>query len=159
GRHRAASSDLRPGHPRASSASAGVSADSATGGCEAALANPPGATDLAVVNSPTFRRAEGPAINGHGTARAVAGLYVALTQGGLLPADLLTELRSVQAYGRDMVVGEQARWGMGGLGGNLAWFSEHGQYAFAFVTGQLGDFQRATADEKRAARGARPAAR
>lgn len=123
-----------------------------------------------MVNSPAFRRVEGPAINGHGTARAVAGLYVALTQGGLLPADLLTELRSVHAYGRDMVVGEQARWGlgvgidndgwgMGGLGGNLAWFSEHGQYAFAFVTGQLGDFQRATADEKRAARGARPAAR
>lgn len=125
---------------------------------EAALANPPGATDLAVVNSRAFRRAEVPAINGHGTARAVAGLYVALTHGALLPTDLLTQLRSVQASGFDAVVGDHARWGlgvgidddgwgMGGLGGNLGWFSERGQYAFAFVTGDLGGFERATALE------------
>ena len=111
-----------------------------------------------MVNSRAFRRAEVPAINGHGTARAVAGLYVALTRGALLPTDLLTQLRSVQASGFDAVVGDHARWGlgvgidydgwgMGGLGGNLGWFSERGQYAFAFVTCDLGGFERATALE------------
>ncbi len=39
----------------------------------------------------------------------------------------------------------------------LGWFSERGQYAFAFVTGDLGGFERATALEECRARGARPA--
>ena len=47
---------------------------------ELALGNPTGATDPAVVNSPDWRAAEIPAINGHGTARSVAGFYTALTQ-------------------------------------------------------------------------------
>ena len=36
------------------------------------------------MNSGRWRQAEVPAVNGHGTARAVAGLYVALEQGRIL---------------------------------------------------------------------------
>jgi CubicO group peptidase (beta-lactamase class C family) len=38
-----------------------------------AVANPPGAHDAAVVNGARWRAAEIPAVNGHGTARAIAG--------------------------------------------------------------------------------------
>ena len=44
----------------------------------------PGALDPDTVNSAAFRRAEVPAINGHGTARAVAGLYAALLAGRII---------------------------------------------------------------------------
>jgi CubicO group peptidase (beta-lactamase class C family) len=43
-----------------------------------ALANPPGLLDLAVVNGEAWRTAEIPAVNGHGTARAVARFYAGL---------------------------------------------------------------------------------
>jgi hypothetical protein len=114
-----------------------------------ALTNPPGALDPDVVNSPAWRRAEVPAVNGHGTARAVASLYVALATGGLLSAELLGELTRVQASGLDRVVGEQRSWGlgvgveggdgwgMGGFGGSFGWWSEAGRYAVGFVTGTV----------------------
>ena len=49
-----------------------------------ALVNPPGSLDARVVNSSAWRRAEIPAVNGHGTARGVAGLFAALGAGRLL---------------------------------------------------------------------------
>src|SRR5450755_4109306 len=49
-----------------------------------AIANPPGARDGAVVNSARWRAAGIPAVNGHGTARAIAGFYAALLQGRAL---------------------------------------------------------------------------
>ncbi len=49
-----------------------------------AIGNPPGARDGEVVNSARWRAAEIPAVNGHGTARAVAGLYAALLAQRLL---------------------------------------------------------------------------
>jgi CubicO group peptidase (beta-lactamase class C family) len=49
---------------------------------ELAVSSPAGGRDLDVVNSTAFRRAEVPAINGHGTAAAVAGLYAALAGHG-----------------------------------------------------------------------------
>ena len=114
------------------------------------LDNPPGALDPAIVNSTAWRRAEIAAVNGHGTARSVAGLYVALTQGGLLSPSLLAEAVRVHAAGHDQVLGQDASWGlgfgvdgdgfgMGGLGGSYGWWSESGGYAFAFLTGHLGD--------------------
>src|ERR671921_743150 len=42
-----------------------------------AIANPPGARDPRVVNAERWRRAEIPAVNGHGTARGVAEFYLA----------------------------------------------------------------------------------
>lgn len=118
-----------------------------------ALGNPPGALDPAVVNSSAWRRAEIGAVNGHGTARAVAGLYVALAERGLLSEALLSEATSVQAEGMDQVLGQPAAWGlgfgvdadgfgMGGVGGSFGWWSRSGGYAFAFLTGYVADHGR-----------------
>lgn len=114
------------------------------------LGNPPGALDPAVVNSKQWRRAEIGAVNGHGTARAVAGLYVELMRGGVLSSALLAEMRRPQAVGLDRVLGVESSWGlgvsvdpegigMGGVGGSFGWWSSAGEYAFAFVTGYIGD--------------------
>jgi CubicO group peptidase (beta-lactamase class C family) len=113
-----------------------------------AVANPPGTRDPQVVNSAAWRTAEVPAVNGHGTARAVAGLYVALAEGQLLSPALLATMTAPAATGEDLVFGGPRRWGlgvsieddgwgMGGLGGSLGWWSEEGGYAFAFLTGHV----------------------
>jgi CubicO group peptidase (beta-lactamase class C family) len=115
-----------------------------------ALSNPPGVLDPAVVNGERWRRAEVPAVNGHGTARAIAGLHVALGTGRLLTADLLDEATRAQAEGHDRVLGGDTMWGlgfgiepsdgwgMGGLGGSFGWWSRAGGgYAVGFVTGHI----------------------
>jgi CubicO group peptidase (beta-lactamase class C family) len=117
-----------------------------------ALDNPPGARDAEVVNSARWRAAEIPAVNGHGTARAVAGFYAALLEHRLLAESLLKEATSVQASGIDRVFGEPAAWGlgfgvddngfgMGGVGGSFGGASRDG-YAIAFVTGSMGTHDR-----------------
>ena len=104
-----------------------------TGGTELyrrALGNPPGARDPVVVNGERWRRAEIPAINGHGTARGVAGLYVALKAGAILSPAMLAEATAVAGSGVDLVMGDEREWGlgfaldpdgfgMGGLGGSV----------------------------------------
>lgn len=113
-----------------------------------AMANPPGALDPAVVNGAPWRQAQIPAVNGHGTARAVAGLYLALAQRQLLSADTLHEMTTPSASGRDRVFGDPCQWGLGvaiegtgwglgGLGGSLGWWDESKRYALGFVTGEL----------------------
>jgi CubicO group peptidase (beta-lactamase class C family) len=119
-----------------------------------AISNPPGARDAAVVNSARWRAAEIPAVNGHGTARAVAGFYAALLEGRALSATLLAEATTVQASGIDQVFGEPNAFGlgfgldddgfgMGGLGGSYGGASRDG-YAIGFVTGSMGSFDRET---------------
>jgi CubicO group peptidase (beta-lactamase class C family) len=116
-----------------------------------AIGNPPGTQDPAVVNSAAWRAAEIPAINGHGTARAVAGFYAALPE--LLSPGLLAEATTAQCSGRDLVFGSENAWGlgfgvegdvygMGGLGGSYGGFADG--YTFAFLTGHSGGFDRAT---------------
>jgi CubicO group peptidase (beta-lactamase class C family) len=116
-----------------------------------AIGNPPGAQDPAVVNSAAWRTAQIPAINGHGTARAAAGLYAALPR--LLSPGLLAEATTAQCSGTDAIFGAQTTWGlgfaidgddygMGGLGGNYA--GAAADYTFAFLTGHAGGFDRAT---------------
>jgi CubicO group peptidase (beta-lactamase class C family) len=123
-----------------------------------AMSNPPGYLDPAVVNGAAWRAAEIPAVNGHGTARAVAGLYAALTGGALLSAAVLAEATTVQHSGPDAVYGHHASWalgfavdddgfGMGGTGGNYAGASTAGGYAFGFVTGTVGTHERGTTVE------------
>lgn len=119
-----------------------------------ALFNPPGALDSAVVNSEAFRRAEIPAINGHGTARAVAGLYAELLQGRVLSPGLLREAAAEQACGVDAVMGGTRRcwglgfgveddgFGMGGTGGSVGWACTSAPYAYGFVTGSMGSHDR-----------------
>jgi CubicO group peptidase (beta-lactamase class C family) len=119
-----------------------------------AIANPPGARDPSVVNSERWRRAEIPAVNGHGTARAVAEFYVALAQGRILGRGLLEQLRQGRGIQPELVVGGEQEWGlgvaldpdgfgMGGTGGSFGWWSEKGQYAAAFLTGHVGGHDRA----------------
>ena len=123
-----------------------------------AIGNPPGTRDAAVVNSAAWRSAEIPASNGHGTARGAAGLYAALLRGVLLSPDLLAEATRAQCSGPDRVFGHDNAWGlgfavdadgygMGGIGGSLAAASTVGGYAFAFLTGSMGDHSRAAAVE------------
>jgi CubicO group peptidase (beta-lactamase class C family) len=116
--------------------------------------NPPGAWDPAVVNSPGWRAAAVPAINGHGTAEAVCGFFAALMSGRLLSASLRTELATAQCSGVDAVMGSESAWGlgvavdgdgfgMGGTGGSIGWASTAGGYAYAFLTGSMGAHDRA----------------
>ena len=118
-----------------------------------AIANPPGTREAGVVNSERWRRAEVPAVNGHGTARAVAGFYVALAHGRLLGTALAAELTRGHGVEPELVIGGYREWGlgvaldpdgygMGGLGGSFGWWSEAGQYAAAFLTGHIGDYDR-----------------
>lgn len=119
-----------------------------------AQTNPPGTSDLAIINSDRWRQAEVPAINAHVTARAVAEFFAALAGGAIMPAELVAEMGAVQAEGLDAVTGSHMRWGlgvaiepdgwgMGGIGGSLGWWSDEGHYAFAFVTADLGTHDRA----------------
>ncbi|MDE0885582.1 MAG: serine hydrolase [Myxococcota bacterium] len=63
------------------------------------------------VNSPEWRRAEIPAANGHGTARALARIYGALSVGGevdgvrILESESIDRAITVQAEGPDAVLG------------------------------------------------------
>jgi CubicO group peptidase (beta-lactamase class C family) len=119
-----------------------------------ATSNPPGTRDPAVVNSAAWRASEVPAINGHGTARGIAGLYAALLRGELLSPEMLREAVSKQSSGVDAVFGHENAWGlgfsvdddgfgMGGLGGSYGGASTRGDgYGFAFVTGTMGSHAR-----------------
>ncbi len=122
-----------------------------------AVSSPPGAWDLTIVNGQRWRQAEIPAVNGHGTARAVAGLFAALRDGRLLSPGLLDEATHPRPVEPDLVLGDQKAWGlgvvvddegfgMGGTGGSVGWTTRDG-YAIGFVTGALGDHSRADAVE------------
>ena len=123
-----------------------------------AMSNPPGALDGGIVNGARWRRAEIPAVNGHGSARGVAGLYSALLEGRLLSEGLLEDATSAQCSGPDRVFGDDNSWGlgfgvddncfgMGGLGGAYGGACPDGGYAFGYVTGSMGDHGGATALE------------
>jgi CubicO group peptidase (beta-lactamase class C family) len=120
---------------------------------ERAVSNPPGAQDASVVNGEAWRAAEIPAVNGHGTARALVGFYDSLGAGRLVSRDLLAEATRSQGSGPDLVMGGEVSWGMGfgidetgfgmgGLGGSYAGVSRDGGYALAFVTASMGSHDR-----------------
>ena len=76
--------------------------------------NPPGYSSMGVVNTGSWRSAEVPSTNGHGTARGVARIYAALLEPDrLLSADLLAEAASPQSTGFCPVLGEDATFGLG----------------------------------------------
>jgi CubicO group peptidase (beta-lactamase class C family) len=123
-----------------------------------AMTNPPGAFDDGVVNGAAWRAAEIPAVNGHGTARAVAGFYQALATHSLLGPEMLAEAVSPQCAGPDRVFGDDSTWGlgfgisddgygMGGLGGSYGGACPAGGYTVGFVTGSAGTFDRVDALE------------
>ena len=118
------------------------------------LSNPPGALDPAVVNGAAYRAAQVPAVNGHGTARAVARFYGALLRGGLLSEALREQALSPQATGVDEVIGRRLSWGlglqvdedgfgMGGLGGSIGLASRTGGYGMGFLPAHMSGHCRA----------------
>jgi CubicO group peptidase (beta-lactamase class C family) len=130
------------------------------------LDNPPGALDAEVVNSAAYRAAEVPAVNGHGTARAVASFYGGLASGGTLDGVRLFDDATVAsaltpwATGEDELLRAPVSWGLGlqtderreffGLGG-IGGFSGYAvsregvAAGFGYVTCKLGGHERADA--------------
>jgi CubicO group peptidase (beta-lactamase class C family) len=126
---------------------------------EQALGNPPGMLDLDVVNGEPWRRAEIPAVNGHGSARAVARFYAALSEGGTLDGvtvlreATVREMASVQCSGPDVLLGDDVSWGlgvgvdeqgfgMGGLGGAYGGGDLTRRLGFGYVTAAMADHAR-----------------
>ena len=81
------------------------------------MSNPPMRPEVA--NRPAWRRAEIPAANGHGNARAVARIMAALAGGGALDGVRLLSRATIeraieeQIYLTDLVLGFPIRWGLG----------------------------------------------
>jgi CubicO group peptidase (beta-lactamase class C family) len=85
----------------------------------AAYRNPPDLSGLGVVNTRSWRAAEVPSTNGHGSARAVARLFSALATDGsvdgvhVLSPDVIRMASAEQAYGEDVVLQRVTRFGLG----------------------------------------------
>lgn len=127
---------------------------------EQALGNPLGLLDADLVNSGAWRRAEVPAVNGHGTAHAVARFYGGLSLGGdldgvrILSDGLVREAASAQSSGVDVLLGRPLDWGLGfqlesdgfgfgGLGGALGWGNLEHRFGFGYVTHRMAGHDRA----------------
>jgi CubicO group peptidase (beta-lactamase class C family) len=127
-----------------------------------ATSNPPGLLDLAVVNGRAWRAAEIPAVNGHGSAEAVARFYAGLVNGGELDGVRLVSREIVEAMTAgemtsfDLLLEEEVTWGlglgvdaagygMGGLGGSLGLADPELGLAESYVTRQMGTHERADA--------------
>jgi CubicO group peptidase (beta-lactamase class C family) len=112
-----------------------------------AVANPAGARDLTVVNSPLWRRASIPAVNLHATATSIARFYAAILDGTLpdlaVPVhsgpDLFIE--SDVTWGLGVQIAPDGEFGMGGLGGNAGWANPATGLSVAYVTRRLDDFE------------------
>ena len=121
---------------------------------------------MAVVNGAAYRAAEVPAINGHGTARAIASFYGGFAAGGVLDGVRLFREDTVAAALRPWAVGDDdlletlVSWGLGlqthphdgsfGLGG-IGGFAGYGirrdglAAGFGYVTCRLGSHDRSDA--------------
>lgn len=112
----------------------------------------------ALVNSPEFRAAEIPAVNGHGTARGLADLYGLLATGRLLAPATIEAARRPAATGRDRILGRTTSFGLGfmldhpdaplagrpgtfghpGAGGSLGFADPEARLSFGFTLSRLG---------------------
>ncbi|HTO07622.1 MAG TPA: serine hydrolase domain-containing protein [Myxococcota bacterium] len=129
-----------------------------------AFVNPAGTGDH---NAPAHRRAEIPALNGHGSAAALARVYGALARGGeldgvrVLSAEGVERARSLQAQGTCALLGMPVRLGLGywlnqpgvsgcelgpnpgafghpGAGGSLGFADPAARVGFGYVTNRMG---------------------
>ena len=84
---------------------------------------------------------------------AVAAQFYIANVGSAVSKGIELELGTRAAPGVDLFTGGSERWGlgvgweadgygMGGLGGNLGWWSTQGRYALGFVTGRVADHDR-----------------
>lgn len=109
----------------------------------------------ALVDSPAWRSAEIPAVNGHATARGLASFYAGVLAGALPQA-----AARAGAGGLDLVLGRPVVWSlaggqlrdghlaMGGAGGQWAGAHPASGLAWAFLTSAMGDSRRASHVEK-----------
>ena len=111
-----------------------------------AVSNPPGARDLAVLNSPLWRQSSIPAVNFHATAPALAHFYEA-TRTGRLPSLAIPQYTGPDLFieqditwGLGVQIEPDGTWGHGGLGGNAAWHDPARNLSVAYTTRRLGDF-------------------
>jgi CubicO group peptidase (beta-lactamase class C family) len=126
--------------------------------------NPGGLSGAGVVNTASWRTAEIPATNGHGTARGIARVYAALAAGGTLDGvgivdeGALADATAEQVYGPDLILHRPSRFGLGfqltqaerpmgrgpaafghfGAGGSLGFCDPEAGLAIAYVTSQMG---------------------
>ncbi|MET8996779.1 serine hydrolase domain-containing protein [Amycolatopsis sp. NPDC004169] len=109
-------------------------------------------------NEPAWRQAVMPALNGHGTARAIATIYSGLATGTLLSPAGLARARESQGKEVDAVLGLPNEWGLGfylgsdargfgpnptafghdGLGGSTGGADPENGIAFGYTLNQLG---------------------
>ncbi len=124
--------------------------------------NPPGISGFGSVNTRAWRNAVIPSTNGHGTARAVAGMYNALwdSNGPLhIDNDLLAEATRIHSDGPDVVQQRPSRFGLGfqlpqpgrpigpgphafghfGYGGSLGFADPDIPLSFGYVTNRPGE--------------------
>ena len=120
-----------------------------------AFANPPGQLDVESFNAPELHQAEWPAVNGIGTARALATLYGELALDRVLSAATLDEATRPQVSGPDKVLAVETSFGLGfslhsviasqaggafgheGAGGSVAFADRSKGLGFAYVMNQL----------------------
>jgi CubicO group peptidase (beta-lactamase class C family) len=126
--------------------------------------NPGGLSGAGVVNTASWREAELPGTNGHGSARGVGRVYAALAAGGtvdgvrIVDAGALTDATTEQVYGQDRILHRPSRFGLGfqltqperpmgrgprafghfGAGGSLGFCDPDAGIAVGYVTGQMG---------------------
>lgn len=123
------------------------------------LTNPPGALDPYVVNSDEWKQASVPAINGYGTAVALARFYQGFLAGGVLDdtrlfsEEAVREATTVQSSGIDVLLQRHVDWGLGfqieghyfghgGIGGSSAYAARHLDMTCAYVTNKMGEHDR-----------------
>ena len=126
--------------------------------------NPGGLAGAGVINTRTWRAAEVPSANAHGTARGVARVYAALAAGGTLDGTVIADPAAVaaasaeQVCGQDLVLHRPSRFGLGfqltqperplgpgqaafghfGAGGSLGFCDPQSGVAFGYVMNQMG---------------------
>lgn len=127
-----------------------------------ALNNPPGMLDEEIVNGREWLQAEIPAVNGVGTAMAVARFYQGLSRGGELDGarvfspEACREMFAVHSSGPDVLLERDLDWGLGvqidedgighgGLGGSAGLYSPDLDVTFGYVTNLMSDAPRADA--------------
>ncbi|MFG1997295.1 serine hydrolase domain-containing protein [Actinoplanes sp. NPDC048988] len=107
------------------------------------VANPPGAFDVAVVNSPLWRQATIPAVNLHTTATAVARFYAGPSAAALPVAQYTGPDKFIGAevtWGYGVQLEPDGTWGHGGTGGSAGWSDPSRDLTIGYVTRRLGDF-------------------
>jgi CubicO group peptidase (beta-lactamase class C family) len=149
-----------PGAPNPLAALMSASPESVTA---KTLANPPSVTAPGVSNSQAWRRAQLPAANGHGTARALAQVYGALSRGGeiggvrLIAPEAIRRFSEEQSSGLDEVLLIPTRFSLGfmmslpgasmgpgtrsfghpGAGGSLGFADPDAKIGFGYIMNQM----------------------